>query len=439
MKSTKILLLLLIIVITTNCSLLQKSKNKSEYITESGLTYKKHNANPDSAKPSVGDMVTLDMVYRTKNDSIFSDSRTNPTSLIFELKNPTYQGDIYQAIVSMNKGDSTTFVINTDSFFTKTVGGQTPEFLQNDSIFYIDLNLIEIKTQEQFQKEKETEKLAFQKSELNALDNYLKENNITIKPTESGLYFIDEVVGKGKAPNKNDIVTIMYSVQLINDSVPLYSSDMVKEGEALPYQLGNGQMGTGFDEGILLMKVGGKASMICYSEIAFGKGVGEQIPPYSTIIFKVELVSTKSKEQYDAEQLAEKEKEKQAESEILNKYLQANNITNKPTETGLYYIETQKGTGIQAEKGKTVSVHYKGMLLDGTVFDESYSRGQPLEFVLGEGRVIPGWEEGIAFLKVGGKARLIIPSILAYGERGGGEKIPPYSTLIFEVELIEVK
>jgi len=109
------------------------------------------------------------------------------------------------------------------------------------------------------------------------------------------------------------------------------------------------------------------------------------------------------------------------------------------TESGLRYQILQKGTGKQAEKGKTVSVHYKGQLADGTVFDSSYKRKQPLEFPVGVGQVIPGWDEGIQLLQVGDKARLVIPSDLGYGSRGAGGVIPPDAILIFDVELMGVK
>ena len=109
------------------------------------------------------------------------------------------------------------------------------------------------------------------------------------------------------------------------------------------------------------------------------------------------------------------------------------------TDSGLRYKMIQTGSGKQAENGKTVAVHYEGSLETGKVFDSSYPRKKPIEFKLGQGQVIEGWDEGIALLKVGDKARFVIPSHLAYGESGAGGVIPPNATLIFDVELMDVK
>lgn len=97
------------------------------------------------------------------------------------------------------------------------------------------------------------------------------------------------------------------------------------------------------------------------------------------------------------------------------------------------------GTGAEAVAGKTVTVHYLGMLPDGTVFDGSKKRGQPFTFTLGAGQVIQGWDQGVAGMKVGGTRQLIIPPDLAYGSQGAGAAIPPNATLIFQVELLDVK
>ncbi|MDT0608210.1 peptidylprolyl isomerase [Croceitalea rosinachiae] len=109
------------------------------------------------------------------------------------------------------------------------------------------------------------------------------------------------------------------------------------------------------------------------------------------------------------------------------------------TESGLRYKMIQTGSGVKAEKGKTVSVHYEGSLPDGQIFDSSFKRNKPIDFQLGVGQVISGWDEGIALLKVGDKARFVIPSHLGYGRAGAGGVIPPDATLIFDVELMDVK
>jgi FKBP-type peptidyl-prolyl cis-trans isomerase len=115
---------------------------------------------------------------------------------------------------------------------------------------------------------------------------------------------------------------------------------------------------------------------------------------------------------------------------------------NKPaaqSETGLQMEEIKTGDGPAAKGGDIVVVHYVGRLTDGTKFDSSYDRNQPFTFTLGANQVIKGWDEGIVGMKVGGKRKLIIPPALAYGSQGAGSAIPPDSTLVFEVELQEIK
>jgi peptidyl-prolyl cis-trans isomerase A (cyclophilin A) len=131
------------------------------------------------------------------------------------------------------------------------------------------------------------------------------------------------------------------------------------------------------------------------------------------------------------------EERKKAAAEAAEKALASLTDGMEKTASGLYYQITKEGAGAPPEKGAKVAVHYRGTLTDGTVFDSSYQRNQPIEFAVGVGQVIPGWDEGIMLLKKGGAAKLVIPSDLAYGSQGAGGVIPPDATLVFEVELVD--
>jgi peptidylprolyl isomerase len=121
-----------------------------------------------------------------------------------------------------------------------------------------------------------------------------------------------------------------------------------------------------------------------------------------------------------------------------NAFMPAN--TNEvTTPSGLKYVELAVGQGASPSKGQTVVVHYTGWLTNGSKFDSSVDRGQPFSFKIGMGQVIKGWDEGVMMMKVGGKRKLVIPPDLAYGQRGFPGAIPPNSTLIFEVQLLDVQ
>ena len=144
--------------------------------------------------------------------------------------------------------------------------------------------------------------------------------------------------------------------------------------------------------------------------------------------------------QVKAREIADrKNKEKELELEKLSKEFNAQIDKAEQTDSGLKYLITKSGTGAKPTSGQTVSVHYAGYLMNGEKFDSSFDRNQPIEFPVGAGRVIKGWDEGIMLLNVGTKARLIIPPELGYGSRGAGGVIPPNATLVFDVELVEIK
>lgn len=137
-------------------------------------------------------------------------------------------------------------------------------------------------------------------------------------------------------------------------------------------------------------------------------------------------ISYQTEEQATGQEIENTNNEENVENEVIQ------------YDNGLIVQDVVVGEGKEAETGDKLSAHYVGMLEDGTVFDESYSRGQPIEFVLGSGQLIQGWELGLVGMREGGKRRLIIPSDLGYGERGAGNAIPPNSNLLFEIELVSV-
>jgi FKBP-type peptidyl-prolyl cis-trans isomerase len=140
-------------------------------------------------------------------------------------------------------------------------------------------------------------------------------------------------------------------------------------------------------------------------------------------------------ENFESNRLKLIEEQKKAQAEALKEVTEGFD----QTDSGLFYKIETEGSGAKPIQGQNVSVHYKGSLLDGTVFDSSYNRNAPIDFALGVGQVIKGWDEGIALLSKGSKAIFIIPSDLGYGSAGAGGVIPPDATLKFEVELVDFK
>jgi peptidylprolyl isomerase len=156
------------------------------------------------------------------------------------------------------------------------------------------------------------------------------------------------------------------------------------------------------------------------------------------LYFHVQLNEILTAEEMQTKKDAELKELQDGELSARTVYLEANYPDAVPSESGLYYIRTKKGSGSKPKVGQTVTVHYTGTLIDGTKFDSSVDRGQPFDFPLGQGRVIKGWDEGLGMMQKGEKGILVIPSDLGYGSRGSG-KIAPFSTLIFEVEMIDFK
>lgn len=272
-------------------------------------------------------------------------------------------------------------------------------------------------------------------------------NSQNFEETESGLKYLFHVKTDGEKPELGDMLSL-HMIYSIEDSVLFNSMDMDMPAY-LP--MVEPQYPGDIFEALSMLSVGDSASFKLDAADFYIYTAGLMEPPPfvkegSELVFHIKLLNTMNEEEYAAEeqrimeeQIARDMLRAEQEEDIMLEYLAAEGITEKPTKSGLYYIETKMGDGPKVEAGNRVKVHYEGRLIDGTVFDSSYERGEPIEFVVGQGWVIPGWDEGITMMHAGGKATLVIPSYLGYGERGAGPTIPAFSTLVFDVEVVEVK
>jgi peptidylprolyl isomerase len=239
----------------------------------------------------------------------------------------------------------------------------------------------------------------------------------SVVTTASGLQYIEIAPGSGEAPNKGDVVSVHYRGTLDDGTVFDNSYD---RGQPIQFALGRAMVIAGWDEGIAMMRQGGKAKLIIPPSLGYGAaGAGGVIPPNATLTFEVELVNI---------QPGPPEAPTQVDDEQYT-----------TTDSGLKYYDFVVGEGAEAVVGKTAVVHYTGWLTDGTMFDSSLNRSQTFPFMIGAGRVIKGWEEGVVGMRIGGKRQLVIPASLGYGAAGAGGVIPPNATLIFEVELVDVR
>ncbi|MGZ3919928.1 MAG: FKBP-type peptidyl-prolyl cis-trans isomerase [Bacteroidia bacterium] len=233
-----------------------------------------------------------------------------------------------------------------------------------------------------------------------------------------------------------------------NDSIILDSKNASPDGSGYyNFGLQKSSFKGSLEDGMMMMAKGDSAAFIISADSFFLKTLrANELPKQikqgdhlkalisiRDIVGKTELEANQKK-QMEEQQAMMKEMEAN-EIPMREKYLADNKISAKPTSSGLYYIETKKGSGSSPKETDLVKVHYTGKLLDGTVFDSSVGK-EPIEFPLNQ--VIKGWTEGLQLMKKGGKATLVVPSAIGYGPRGGGP-IPPFATLVFDVELLDFK
>ncbi|WP_310587142.1 FKBP-type peptidyl-prolyl cis-trans isomerase [Tellurirhabdus bombi] len=249
----------------------------------------------------------------------------------------------------------------------------------------------------------------------------------------------DEDTRKAKV---GDVMSIHLKLKNSTDSV---LRDTQKEGTPMKLILQVAPFKGSFEEGLAMLSKNDSATFYVNSDSLFSKSM--QAPPPgiakgSDIAFTVKVVDVQSEEEFTKAQAAQQEKQKGVDDKIITDYVAKNKLATKKTALGVYYVVNQAGSGANAAKGDVVKVKYTGKLLDGKVFDSSNNNPQSaagVDFPLGAGMAIPGWEEGLTQFSKGGKGTIIIPSPLAYGDKGAGGVIPPNAVIMFDVEVVDVK
>jgi FKBP-type peptidyl-prolyl cis-trans isomerase len=414
--------------------------------TETGIYYKIYDSdNQDTTRVLKDDIVTMALSYGLK-DSVIFDSKMMPEPIKMQAMDPQYPGDFFDALRLCHQGDSVTFILKAGPFFTKTVGQpQVPSFCTEETDLYFNVKVQKVQSREEADAELKAMNAELEQQEIIKLQQYVASNNIKVTPTSDGIYYIETKKGTGKSPVQDDYVSVNFTVYLLGNPNKLFST--LDKGDPVDFKFGGQFENKGFQEAVGLMKEGGKANAIVPSSLAFGeRGAGDIVPPFSTLYYEIDLVDILTQAEFDKKQAeikakkeAEQSKKAAEEQTLIQKYIKDNNLTVTTTlPNGLIYIETQAGSGDSPADGKKVKVNYTGKLLDGSVFDSS-AGGEPLEFTIGRREVIQGWDSGIPLMKTGGKAILIVPSKIGYGPQAMGDKIPAYSTLVFDVELVEVE
>lgn len=359
--------------------------------TASGLQYTV-TSQGNGPQAHMGDNVKVHYTGKFTNDTVFDSSVNRGTPFEFMLGRGRVIKGWDEGISYLHVGDKATFIIPPAIGYGDQDSGPIPA----NSTLVFDVELLGV-------------------SEGVKLFDIKKRD--TLK-TASGLkYLIAQANPKGEKPLQGGRVVANYVAYFTDGTIFDATAD---RGKPFSFLLGKNQVVKGWDEGVSLMRTGEKFRLIIPYELAYGEqGYQGVIPPKATILLDIELLEVKAPIKPTLYDVAGKEVQ--------------------TTTSGLKYIIVNKGSGAKAEAGKNVKVHYTGFLDDGKIFDSSIERGEPIEFPLGQGRVIKGWDEGIGMMSVGDKMRLIIPYELAYGEAGRPPIIPAKAQLTFDVELVEVK
>lgn len=410
MKTQKeiILILLLPLFLLTACNRPFSGFDKSD----SGMYYKFHLKHECDHYPIPGDLVTF-MMKLSAEDTVFIDSKQ---PIVREpMDTSRYPGDLYEALGMLCKGDSATFIISSDSlskYFGFSVDTDAYKLLN------LDILMMDIITPEMFAREQDS----LMTRELVLFEDYKKDSLADFIETAPGVLYKERVRGSGRGITDESVISVVMSGRTLEgiDFIP-------KNNEPFDFRLADSQeFSLNWNSALRNLRDGSKATIVLSSPNAFGRRgfANDLVPPFSTIILDVEIVNV-SKGMKEFEEYS------------IKQFVKRNNITEKPTSSGLYKVVEKEGEGALLNSKDKVLVHYTGYYLDMAVFDSSRQRGKPTEVVVDVTEVVEGWHEALKMMRVGERARIIIPSSLAYGSEGYPPLIGPYSPLIFDIEIIE--
>lgn len=409
------------------------SKEANRLTTPQGVEYEVLKKGTGK-KVEVGDVVTFHLQQLTNTDSVFF-TTYDREPFVFQVAEASTYEDPSGWLQQLSVGDSAAFYLLSDSIYTQS---PPPPFVKaGDTVKFI-FNVVDAKPESEYMVQQNQKASQLMQQQVQTIEQQLQQQNIAFEKTPDDIIYVMEQKGTGAAVKQGDRVKVHYTLKTLDGNKLESSRD---RGEPFTFTIGAGEVIPGWDKALTLFNVGGKGTIYLPSSLAYGEQGSQNIPPNTPLVFEIEVVEVVDQE------AAMRESNKQLED-----YLKKNNINAQKTPEGLYYTVEKKGTGPSVQPGQTVSVNYTGRLLNGTVFDTSVEDVakannlynpqrpyQPIEFPIGQGRVIKGWDMGIPLFNVGGKGKLYIPANLAYGERGAGGMIPPNSPLIFDVEVVGVK
>ena len=401
--------------------------------TQNGLYYKFHSQNTSATQPQLSDFLKVDMTCYL-NDSLYYDWQGAQHEVYTQLRDPIFEGDLQEAYAMMHVGDSASFYVKADSV-AALYYQQDPNVvgLKPDDYFRYEVKLVEVKSEEAFMAELEMMKEVMKEASKKALEDYIAANNISVTPEPSGAYIIPLEKGKGRCPVKGEKVELDFSATLLDGQSVGSTFD---SPEKFSFVLGEGNTIQGWEEVVPKMHLGERVMAIIPFDLAYGERAVGSIPAYSNLVYDIKLLKITTA----AELKAENEKAMQALKADSEKaffdYLKTNNITDY-TASGLFFNKSVTTEGAQPQEGQIARIKFAASYLDGTPLGDSEQLGDHYDVVIGEGKVLKGLEEAVAMMRVGEKARFVLPYTLAYGTNAFGS-IPAYSNLVFDVELLDV-